>query len=535
MFVHVLAQENTAILCADGIDNDGDGQIDCEDSECLNFISNACDVCSEGISFADYLIEYRSGCNISDPFPEGALGLADYLGQVTDQPEFVFLGNTGSIKLGFSNNLVTNSGDDQLDLWIFEVGTLVEAITIGLRPKGDETIQLLEDNNYSDPDGDGFYEMLDIGGALSGVDIDALLPGQLAETLLFDAIQITDIEDVGCIGSAPGADIDAVCAIFYVETDCNCIPNGTAVIDDCGECLEPTDPEFNMACMDCNGDPDGTAEIDDCGECLEPTDPSFNTSCLDCNGVVNGLSIIDDCGECLDPSDSNFNMACADCAGVPNGMAILDDCGECLQPNSLDFNQSCLDCNGVVNGLSVLDDCGECLEPSDPSFNATCLDCNGEVNGLATVDDCGVCLSVNDPGFNQSCIDCAGVPNGTSQIDDCGNCLEPTDPNFKTVCNSDKDIYIPNVIALGAITDNQFIIFPKDDSQIVSIPVFAVYDRWGNLVYSQTIIDFPSFSNWWDGTKDGQPLASGCYVYKIQVSYSDQTIETFVGDITLLK
>jgi len=475
--LNICAQENTAILCADGIDNDNDGLIDCNDTECSAFIARGCDVCSEGISFADYVIEYNSGCPISDTFPEGALGIADYLGQVTDQPEFVFLGNTGTIKLGFSNNLVTNSGDDQLDIWIFEVGTLVEAITIGLRPKGDITIQILEDNNFVDPDGDGFYEITDIGGALSGIDIDDLIPGQLPETLLFDAIQITDIEDIGCIGSAPGADIDAVCAIFFVETDCNCVPNGTAIIDSCGVCLDPLDPEFNM---------------------------EFNQSCLDCAGTLNGSAILDDCGVCLDPNNLEFNQSCLDCAGTVNGIAILDNCGVCLDPNSLEFNQSCLDCAGVMNGVSVFDDCNVCLDPSNPDFN-------------------------------RSCVDCAGVPNGNFEIDDCGNCLDPIDPNFKSVCDVDREIYIPNVIANGSIQNDKFQIFANDPSQILEVPLFAIYDRWGNLVYQEQFTDIVNFENWWDGTSNGKPLTLGCYVYKIEILFANNTTEVFIGDVTLIK
>ena len=49
-------------------------------------------------------------------------------------------------------------------------------------------------------------------------------------------------------------------------------------------------------CIDCNGIPYGSAEIDECGECLEPSDPNFNKSCADCVGVTNGSAIIDDCG-----------------------------------------------------------------------------------------------------------------------------------------------------------------------------------------------------------------------------------------------
>lgn len=143
-------------------------------------------------------------------------------------------------------------------------------------------------------------------------------------------------------------------------------------------------------------------------------------ACLDCAGVSNGSAVRDDCGECLQPDDPNFNQSCIDCAGVVNGNAVIDSCGQCLEPSSPDFNQSCVDCAGIPNGNAVMDDCGECHEPDSPDYNQACLDCAGVPNGTARLDDCGACLSPNDPVFNQSCIgkDKVYVPNAFSPNND---------------------------------------------------------------------------------------------------------------------
>ena len=146
------------------------------------------------------------------------------------------------------------------------------------------------------------------------------------------------------------------------------------VTDDIGcEVVTSVDIQLDTLCTDCLGNVGGTAVIDDCGECLEPTDPLFNASCTDCLGVVNGTAVIDDCGECLEPTDPLFNASCADCLGVVNGTAVIDDCGECLEPTNPLFNASCADCLGVINGTAVFDDCGVCLEPTDLNFNLTCI------------------------------------------------------------------------------------------------------------------------------------------------------------------
>ena len=369
-----IAQENNSILCSDGIDNDGDGLIDCLDSECANLPNNGCSICSDGISFADTLLEYLSGCPLSDPEPSGALGVSDGTGVPYDEPQLVFLGQGGFIKLGFTNNLVTNSGDNQQDLWVFEVGPAVESSDLALRPYDAFTETQLQLFGIADVNLDGYYEVGNISGATSGLDIDLVVPGYSAGQLKFDAIEIRDVIDGNCNGGTPGADIDAVCALSYISIDCGGTPNGTAEIDECGECLEPTDPNFNQSCVDCAGILNGTAVIDECGECLEPTDPNFNQSCADCAGIPNGTAVIDECGECLEPTDPNFNQSCADCAGIPNGTAVIDECGDCLEPTDPNFNQACADCAGTPNGTAVIDECGECLEPADPNFNRSCAE-----------------------------------------------------------------------------------------------------------------------------------------------------------------
>jgi len=100
--------------------------------------------------------------------------------------------------------------------------------------------------------------------------------------------------------------------------------------------------------VDCAGTFNGSAFIDECGECvggntgLEPCEQ-------DCNGVFGGDATLDECGVC-DNNPANDNETCSDCAGVPNGTASIDECGICSGGTTgLEPNASCTDCNGVVN------------------------------------------------------------------------------------------------------------------------------------------------------------------------------------------
>ncbi len=72
--------------------------------------------------------------------------------------------------------------------------------------------------------------------------------------------------------------------------DCNSDLNGPAIVDSCGVCLLPEDPEFNV-CLDCAGTVNGDFILDECGECLLPEDPEFN-ACIETN--INELNVVVD-------------------------------------------------------------------------------------------------------------------------------------------------------------------------------------------------------------------------------------------------
>ncbi len=268
---NIMAQENNAILCADGIDNDGDGLIDCEDIECQSVPNMGCATCfQDGLSFVDYVISYDPECfDDLDPTlvdPEVIVGLADFsptpnepygIGRVT-------LGEGGSITVGFSDNVVTNSGDNSPDVWVFEVGFDVEGTMTDFRPLDANTENILIAQGVPDADGDGFYELGSIGGATSSVDLDAIVTGQAFGTLRFDAIKLTDIMDFPCGAASAGADIDAVCALSSLPAEI------------CDDGIDNDNDGF----VDCD-DPD--LENNCC--CIEPEDFDLPSNLIFCDGV----------------------------------------------------------------------------------------------------------------------------------------------------------------------------------------------------------------------------------------------------------
>lgn len=82
-----------------------------------------------------------------------------------------------------------------------------------------------------------------------------------------------------------------------LNIDCNCDPNGTAEMAECGTCVGGNTgiaPES----LDCNCDVDGTAVIDGCGICVGGNS-GVDPASIDCNCEIDGTAFLDDCGLCV--------------------------------------------------------------------------------------------------------------------------------------------------------------------------------------------------------------------------------------------
>jgi gliding motility-associated-like protein len=59
---------------------------------------------------------------------------------------------------------------------------------------------------------------------------------------------------------------------------------------------------------------------------------------------------------------------------------------------------------------------------------------------------------------------------------------------------------------------------------------FRVFDRWGKQIFETT-----NPAKGWDGTIDGKAANGDVYYYYIRLGYGDDYIETFKGDVTLIR
>lgn len=100
-----------------------------------------------------------------------------------------------------------------------------------------------------------------------------------------------------------------------------------------------------------------------------------------------------------------------------------------------------------------------------------------------------------------------------------------------TVNEITTDIVLPNIILPGSTTNGLFTITNK--TNIAEVTTCAIYDRWGNNVYSIDKV-LPELVVW-DGSFKGTDCQPGVYVYKIALKLINGKEKVLAGDITILK
>ena len=227
----------------------------------------------------------------------------------------------------------------------------------------------------SDPAGDTYSDYsIELTRAYNFEDI----------TLMFSAPTSTgpsggvDITNVGAIvltidGSSPA--VDMLIPSFSTNGPCPLTPGvGGRVLDDCGECIPPSDPSYNQSCIDCLGVPNGTTlpgDTCDTGELGPCAGGIYNTAC-DCERVNDPTVEICDGADnnCNGEIDETFPQVGGPC-GISEddcevtGEFICDDIGGVIC--DIDFSTANLDdcdidigCDGIPGSGTIPDECGIC-------------------------------------------------------------------------------------------------------------------------------------------------------------------------------
>jgi len=113
-----------------------------------------------------------------------------------------------------------------------------------------------------------------------------------------------------------------------------------------------------------------------------------------------------------------------------------------------------------------------------------------------------------------------------------GDCVEIRSITVEVI--QPTGVYIPNVFNPNDRGNNKYF-FPQASSRIdMNITFMNVYDRWGNLVFSNENFDPNDEGEGWDGYFNNQPAIPGVYVYQIEYEINGDT-QQVAGSVTLLR
>jgi len=154
------------------------------------------------VSFADAVVSYSPGPDVGADDrgdwsnPEETLGVPD---NDEEGVTVASLGDGGELILQFTDNSLTTSGDSTADLHIFEVGAIVERMSLAISTNNSDWVDL------------GLWE-----GQPASIDIDGITG--VVEGTLYSYIRLRDDASINQTGFPFGeADIDAVGAISSGE------------------------------------------------------------------------------------------------------------------------------------------------------------------------------------------------------------------------------------------------------------------------------------------------------------------------------
>ncbi len=296
----------------------------------------------------------------------------------------------------------------------------------------------------------------------------------------------------------------------------------------------PTNSQINV-------DQEGTyvMEVSDSNQCID-TDTVEVTRNTDFPDVVT---------EGNDPfcTDENSGSIVADANGgngpyqysIDNGVTWTD-ANSFLDLESGTYTvlvQDQNECTGEVqieleNPDIFLADIGQSIFSTNITDTLISLDITGGASNLQaaiwTVNDSIVCEGPECLSYNVNAEEDAEVCVIATSINGC------VDSTCIVIRSLDIDIsytgntFTPNEDGLNDV------FYIQGANDIEEVNYFRIYNRWGELVFSQEQFPANDISYGWDGTFKGKRLNPGVFVYAYEVVYEGGGVELLFGDVTIV-
>lgn len=145
------------------------------------------------------------------------------------------------------------------------------------------------------------------------------------------------------------------------------------------------------------------------------------------------------------------------------------------------------------------------------------------VNGTVLCSDCP------DPGLSF-----LAESSGVYQImvEDINGCIasDELSLNVRIV----RNVFIPSAFSPnGDGINDRFSIFAGRNA--TNVKSFAIFDRWGNMMYQETDLTPNDDTQGWDGTRSGRMLDPGVFVYTAIVEFEDGEVLNYHGEVKLIR
>jgi gliding motility-associated-like protein len=102
--------------------------------------------------------------------------------------------------------------------------------------------------------------------------------------------------------------------------------------------------------------------------------------------------------------------------------------------------------------------------------------------------------------------------------------------------DNEPHIYIPNAFSpWNEDGDNDVFHIFADGKQIVQVNKFQVFDRWGEMVFTDANFQPNDPAHGWDGRLKGQLMIPAVFVYYAEILLIDGRVLLYKGDVTLVR
>lgn len=119
------------------------------------------------------------------------------------------------------------------------------------------------------------------------------------------------------------------------------------------------------------------------------------------------------------------------------------------------------------------------------------------------------------------------------KVTDANGCMGKAE--IKVTVEKPRGVYVPTGFTPNGDFENDLLVIHGKSKQVRKVLTFKVFDRWGELLYTDQNFPVNENARGWDGTFRGQPCDPGVYVWLLEAEYQDGYIELQKGNVTLVR